>query len=212
MGFKYVLNSMNRRKLRTAIIALALTIGVALVGALLALVDTQRQFSVQALGATTGGYDLAVSKSNLAASTFFDVGELQSAVGESYDKIAQALPRIQVSAEGRKPTALDGQAVTIVALDANQDQLVSLADGNTQSGLSGIRIRVGGGGGGGGPRGGGGPSRRRPARRWPRRQVTGGKPNQPIPRTTAPANLAAAFTRPFRARCFWAAPPPVCWA
>ncbi len=155
MGLKYVLNSMNRRKLRTFIIALALTIGVALVGALLALVDTQRQFSVQSVGTTTGGYDLAVSKSNLAASTFFDVAELQSIAGESYDKVAQALPRIQVSAEGRKPTALDGQAVTVVALDPSQDQLVSLADSNAQSGIPGIRLRIGGGGGG--PRGGGGP-------------------------------------------------------
>ena len=49
MGLKYVINSMKRRVLRTIIIALALTIGVALVGALLALVDTQRQCRINAV-------------------------------------------------------------------------------------------------------------------------------------------------------------------
>ena len=47
MNLRYVLNAMRRRKLRTFIITIALVIGVALVGALLALVDTQRQFSIQ---------------------------------------------------------------------------------------------------------------------------------------------------------------------
>ncbi len=55
MGLKYVLSSMRRRKLRTFVVALALVVGVALVGALLNLVDTQRQFSVQSVGAQTGG-------------------------------------------------------------------------------------------------------------------------------------------------------------
>lgn len=70
MGLKYVINSMKRRVLRTIIIALALTIGVALVGALLALVDTQRQFSLQMLGTASGGYDLSVNKNNLAKTIF----------------------------------------------------------------------------------------------------------------------------------------------
>ena len=58
------------------IIIIALTIGVALVGALLALVDTQRQFSVQSMGAQTGSYDLSISKSDLADSTFFSIDDV----------------------------------------------------------------------------------------------------------------------------------------
>ena len=160
MGLKYVLNSMKRRKLRTAIIALALTIGVALVGALLALVDTQRQFSVQSVGAQTGGYDLSIGKSDLAATPFFTVTDIANLAGEAYDKIADTYARIQASAEARKAGTSEGQAVTFVAIDPQSDTLISLAqntNSNTTS-FGGIRIAIGGSGGRGGPGGpGGGP-------------------------------------------------------
>ena len=94
MSLKYVLNSMKSRKLRTTIIAMALIVGVALVGALLALIDTQRQFSVQSLGASTGGYDLSISKSDLAASPFFDIAEVQALTSETDDQIASQYARI----------------------------------------------------------------------------------------------------------------------
>lgn len=163
MGLKYVINSMKRRVLRTIIIAMALTIGVALVGALLALVDTQRQFSLQSLGAQTGGYDLSVTKSNLAASTFFTITDISQVVSDSYKSTAQILPRIQGSAEARKTGALEGQAITFVALNPSDDNLVSVTSGSSSSsGSLSLNIRVGGGGrgpGGGGPPpgGGGGP-------------------------------------------------------
>ena len=116
MSLKYVLSSLRRRKLRTLIIALALTIGVALVGALLALVDTQRQFSIQTIGAETGGYDLSITKSDLAASTFFDTGTVSTAARAAYPQIAQALPRIQSSVEARRVGASTGDAVTLIAV------------------------------------------------------------------------------------------------
>ena len=161
MSLKYVLNSMRRRKLRTLIIALALTIGVALVGALLALVDTQRQFSIQSVGSTTGGYDLSVSKSDLAATPFFSITELESIATGSYDKIASMHVRIQSSVEARKTGATEGVAVTFIALDTSSDNLVSLVQSTASSsggvGIAGIRIGGGGGGpGGGGPPPGGG--------------------------------------------------------
>lgn len=150
MGLKYVINSMKRRKLRTLIIAIALTVGVALVGALLALVDTQRQFSIQSIGQQTGGYDLSIGKSNLAVSPFFDIAQTEQAANSAYSKISALHPRIQVSAEGRKATVLDGQAVTVVALDPATDDLVTVASENpTQNGL-GINLRIGGAGNRGG--------------------------------------------------------------
>jgi putative ABC transport system permease protein len=167
MSLKYVLRSLGRRKLRTFIIALALTVGVALVGALLALVDTQRQFSAQSMGEQTGGYDLSVSMSDLAESTFFDVSQVESIVTAAYDQISAMYPRIQASVEGRKAGALEGSEVTLVALDTVSDTLVSLDTGtNTNNSIGGIRISTGttrsvtragpgGGGGGGGTRGGG---------------------------------------------------------
>ena len=166
MRLKYVINSMKRRVLRTIIIALALTIGVALVGALLALVDTQRQFSLQSLGAQTGGYDLSITKNNLAESTFFNIANVTKVVSDSDSNIAQIYPRIQGSAEGRKSGAIEGQAVTFVALEIVSDKLVSVTSSanSRSSGGIGINIRIGGGGrgpgsGGGPPGGGGGPSR-----------------------------------------------------
>ena len=179
MGLKYVINSIKRRVLRTIIIALALTIGVALVGALLALVDTQRQFSLQMLGTASGGYDLSVNKNNLAKTIFFDIGDVTQVISKSYDKVAQVYPRIQSSVEGRKTGAVDGQAVTLVALNTDNDKLVSVTSGNARnnSGIGGINIRIGGGGrgpgSGGGPPGGG----RGPGGGGPPDAVGGGQSN-----------------------------------
>ena len=161
MSLKYVLRSLGRRKLRTIIIAIALTIGVALVGALLALVDTQRQFSAQSLGAQTGGYDLSISKSDLAESTFFDVNQVESIATSAYNKIDSMYPRIQASVEGRKSGALEGSEVTLVALDTVSDTLVSLQSSTSSGGLSISGISIGGTSrtttrSGGGPSGGGG--------------------------------------------------------
>jgi len=128
MGLKYVINSMKRRKLRTFIIAMALTIGVALVGALLALVDTQRQFSLQAIGAQTGGYDLSITQSDTASSPFFEIAPVEQLARQVYPQIAQLHPRIQANAEARKAGALEGQGVTFVAIDPDQDTLVKPAN------------------------------------------------------------------------------------
>ena len=155
MSLKYVLSSMRRRKLRTAIIALALTIGVALVGALLALVDTQQQFSTQSLGAQTGVYDLSIAKSDLADTPLFAVEAVEAAARSSYSDIASVYPRIQASVEGRKGGALEGQALTVVALDTLSDTLVSSQQAVNRTSFRLFGIRIGGSGGGG--RQGGGP-------------------------------------------------------
>ncbi len=167
MSLKYVLKSLGRRKLRTFIIALALTVGVALVGALLSLVDTQRQFSLQAIGQKTGGYDLSINKSDLAATPFFTITEVEAAAHSAYSQIASMHPRIQASVSAHRIGATEDQAVTLVAIDPRTDHLVSLAqeNGNAAGGLNigGVRegsggrtqVRIGGGGGGpGGPPGG----------------------------------------------------------
>lgn len=157
MSLKYVLNSMRKRKLRTAIVAIALIIGVALVGALLALVDTQRQFSTQTIGAQTGGFDLNVAKSDLAESPFFDIETVAQTTARTGAGASAIYPRIQASVEGRKVGALEGQALTVVALDTATDTLVKPPSAAQSSG--GFQIRFGGGGQGGGNRGPGGGNR-----------------------------------------------------
>jgi ABC-type antimicrobial peptide transport system permease subunit len=123
MGLKYVLNGMKRRKLRTAVVALALIIGVALVGALLNLVDTQRQFSLQVIGSQTGGYDLSIRRSDLAPSPFFDTVLAGEIARNANDQTAAVHPRIQGDAEATLPGAIAGTSISIVALDPDQDNL-----------------------------------------------------------------------------------------
>jgi putative ABC transport system permease protein len=160
MSLKYVLRALSRRKLRTFIIIVALTIGVAMVGALLALVDTQRQFSAQSMGQQTGGYDLSITKSDLAESTFFDIDKVESIATSAYDQIDSMYPRIESSVEARKTGELEGTEVTLVALDTVSDTLASVEQTSTNeqnSGLGFMGIRIGTTSGGGGQRGGGGP-------------------------------------------------------
>lgn len=123
MGLRYVLNSMRRRKLRTLVVALALIVGVALVGALLNLVDTQRQFAVQAIGAQTGGFDLSIRKTDLAQSPFFDHTRVDAVARATYPQIASTHPRIQGDAEARGPDGERGSSVALFALDVERDAL-----------------------------------------------------------------------------------------
>lgn len=123
MGLKYVLNSMKRRKLRTLVVALALVVGVALVGALLNLVDTQRQFSLQIIGATTGGYDLAVTRSDISPSPFFDAAPVEQLVREVDPGIAATRLRIQGEAEAATPDGLSVTPLSMVALNVETDNL-----------------------------------------------------------------------------------------
>ncbi len=123
MGLKYVLNSMKRRKLRTAVVALALIVGVALVGALLNLVDTQRQFSLQVIGAQTGGYDMSIRRSDLAPSPFFDYSQAGDIARRANDQTAAVHPRIQGDAEATLPGNVIGTSISIIALDPDQDNL-----------------------------------------------------------------------------------------
>lgn len=155
MGLKYVLNSMKRRKLRTVVVALALIIGVALVGALLNLVDTQRQFSVQTIGAQTGGYDLGIRRTDLAPSPFFDPAPVQDAVRASYDRVTDVYPRIHGTVEARKADAVQGERVEIIALDTQRDTLLPVTIGAgdyppqpgqvflTQPAADALRVQVG---------------------------------------------------------------------
>ncbi len=123
MGLKYVLNSMRRRKLRTFVVALALVVGVALVGALFNLVDTQRQFSVQSVGAQTGGYDLSIRKNDLAQSPFFDWASADKIVRDTYAPVADTHPRIQGDAEARGADGTSTASLQLFALDVDTDKL-----------------------------------------------------------------------------------------
>ena len=132
MSLKYVISSMKRHKLRTLIVVVALVVGVALVGALLALVDTQRQFSLQAIGVQTGGYDLRINRADTSRSVFFDVAPVDQTVRSVYPQINAVYPRIQGDAEARLQGNVQGAGVTMIALDMEVDKLskVTVTSGN----------------------------------------------------------------------------------
>jgi len=117
---------MKRRKLRTFVVALALIVGVALVGALLNLVDTQRQFSVQSVGAQTGGYDLSITKSDIAQSALFEWAKVDRIVRDIYAQVVGTYPRIQGIAEARSSSLTHASSVTLFALNVETDQLAKV--------------------------------------------------------------------------------------
>ncbi len=123
MALKYVLNSMKRRKLRTIIVMIALTIGVALVGALLALVDTQRQYALQQIGDQTGGYDLRIQRSDLALTPFFDPSQAEQTARAVNPQTSAVYRRIQGSAIARTDISVQDWSVTIIGLDVDSDKL-----------------------------------------------------------------------------------------
>src|SRR5689334_14732429 len=129
MSLKYVLSSMKRHKLRTLVVALALVVSVALVGALLALVDTQRQFSLQTIGTQTGGYDLRVTRADTALTVFFDIAAVDKTVRDTYPQIVATHPRIQGDAEARLKNSVQGAGVTMIALDVDRDTLSKVTRG-----------------------------------------------------------------------------------
>ena len=123
MSLKYVLSSMRRHKLRTLVVCVALIVGVALVGALLGLVDTERQFSLQSIGNQTGGFDLSIKRTDTSLETFFDVAPVDGAVRAIHPEVSAVYARIQGDTEVRLKNNVQGTGVTMVALDTDNDKL-----------------------------------------------------------------------------------------
>ena len=123
MALKYVLNSMKRRKLRTAIVLIALVVGVALVGALLTLVDTQRQYSLQTVGDQVGTHDLTIRRNDLAVSPFFDAVAVTKLTDDAYPDLAAIHPRIQGTTLARTDKNIQDYTLTVMALDTEADKL-----------------------------------------------------------------------------------------
>jgi hypothetical protein len=86
MTLKYILRSFRRRKMRTLLILLSLVFAVGMVVTLSAVVDTQRQFSVELIAQRQGGYDLALSKTETASDQFIVIDRLAG---------AQAVPSLE---------------------------------------------------------------------------------------------------------------------
>jgi len=121
MTLKYILRSFRRRKVRTLLILLSLIFAVGMVVTLSAVVDTQRQFSVELTAQRTGGYDLALSKSEIASDQFIQVTQVSEVVRRVAPNVETLAPRFQ-GAVDIVHGSRTGSA-TFLALDSKRDKL-----------------------------------------------------------------------------------------
>ncbi|MBN1994058.1 MAG: ABC transporter permease [Anaerolineae bacterium] len=95
MTLKYVLKSLNRHKIRTILMLLALLVGVSALVALNATVDTYERFYLATISNSAGDYDLVITKKQIEPNLLIDVPRIIPAVQSSDPQITRIVPRIQ---------------------------------------------------------------------------------------------------------------------
>lgn len=121
MTLKYILRSFRRRKVRTLLILFALIFAVGMVVTLSAVVDTQRQFSVEQIAQRTGGYDLALTKTEIASDQFIAVDQTTAIVRQAVPSVEAVVPRFRGTADIVRGSRTG--TVTFLALDLKNDNL-----------------------------------------------------------------------------------------
>ena len=124
MTLKYILRSFRRRKMRTLLILLSLVFAVGMVVTLSAVVDTQRQFSVELIAQRQGGYDLALSKTETASDQFIAIDQTTAVVRQAVPSAEAVVPRFRGMADIVHGTR--SGTVTFLALDLRNDKLGNL--------------------------------------------------------------------------------------
>jgi ABC-type antimicrobial peptide transport system permease subunit len=116
--FTYVLRNFKRRKARTTLMLAALTVGVAILVALSAVVDTYRQFFAGTVAGTVGDFDLVITRPETMPDPFLRPGDLVPRVA-ALPGVDRLSPRIQsivnLHADGQTGDA------PLVALDPATD-------------------------------------------------------------------------------------------
>jgi ABC-type lipoprotein release transport system permease subunit len=124
----YVLRNFRRRKVRTLLMLSALTVGVAIIVALSAVVDTYRQFYAGTVAGTVGDFDLVITRPDTLANPFLRPTDLRERVA-AVPGVARVSPRLQsiVTLHAGEET---GDA-PMVALDPDTDEfgLVTVTEG-----------------------------------------------------------------------------------
>ena len=143
MTLKYILRSFRRRKVRTLLILLSLIFAVGMVVTLSAVVDTNRQFSVELIAQRMGGYDLALSKTDIAGDQFIQVEKTAAVVRQAVPSVEDVVPRFTGTADlvhgSRRGSA------TFLALDLKRDKLghMTVVSGTTDIGPGRVVILQG---------------------------------------------------------------------
>lgn len=94
MTLRYVLKSLNRRKIRTILMLLALIVGVGALVALSATVDTYERFYLATVSNSAGDYDLVITKSDIEPDLLIDE-QIIPTLQALDPAIKRVVPRIQ---------------------------------------------------------------------------------------------------------------------
>jgi ABC-type antimicrobial peptide transport system permease subunit len=92
---KYVLKNLNRRKIRTVLMLLALIVGVGALVALNATVDVYERFYVATVSNSAGDYDLVITKSQIEPNLLIDEQAIIPLIQASDPEVKRVVPRIQ---------------------------------------------------------------------------------------------------------------------
>jgi hypothetical protein len=95
MTLKYVLRSLLRHKIRTVLMLSALLVGVAILVALNATVDTYQRFFLATISNISGDYDLVITKNEIEPELLIDAPSVMPLIQASDPLVRRVVPRIQ---------------------------------------------------------------------------------------------------------------------
>lgn len=95
MTLKYVFKNLNRRKIRTILMLLALIVGVGALVALNATVDVYERFYVATISNNAGDYDLVITKNPIEPNLLIDEQAVIPLIQASDPAVKRVVPRIQ---------------------------------------------------------------------------------------------------------------------
>ena len=99
MILRFIWKNFRRRKMRTFLMVLSLTVGIALIVALSATVETIGRSNVELVARESGEFDLAVTRRDTSLDPFIDVGQMRSVMMAADPAIAAVHPRFDVQVE-----------------------------------------------------------------------------------------------------------------
>jgi len=115
MIFKYVLKNFRRRKVRTFLMVLSLTVSTGLIVTMMATVETIRRSNVDLVVSEIGGYDLSVHRAETSPEQFIAVSDTSRRILAADDQITAVYPRFRSEVELNADDKLDNGL--LLALD-----------------------------------------------------------------------------------------------
>jgi ABC-type antimicrobial peptide transport system permease subunit len=125
---KYVFKGLNRHKIRTTLMLLALIVGVGALVALNATVDTYERFFLATISNSAGDYDLVITKNEIEPNLLIDTQAVIPLIEASDPDVKRAVPRIQgvVDVDVQHPPTSDeeeavGETAAFAALPGSEE-------------------------------------------------------------------------------------------